>query len=202
MLEQLALESDRRTCTTLEEDSKTIACLLLTSDTTVVFDLAREGIQGWWFGLPGLLIAGAAYVHYSSDAHMNKRRRAFLIIGAGFGLLFFVLSSVFAVLQYSSFRRALKTGRYVQVEGLVEDFVSGRSRKPYRNESFLVDGHRISYSPSEVTGGYNKFSTPKGPIFEGQRVRVRLVGKTVVYLALLPRETSEPVPTGTRQLQR
>ena len=160
------------------------------SDSTVVFDLARDGIQGWWFGLPGLLIAGVCYALYTSELHTRSARRSFQKFGIGFGLLFFAFNSVFTVLRHWSFTRAIQNRQYQQVEGIVQDFTPGQPQKPARRESFVVDGHRISYSPFEITGGYAKFSTPQGPIFQGQRVRVRLVGETVVYLEILPRQAT------------
>jgi len=90
------------------------------------------------------------------------------------------------VIAYDSCRKAvmaLRDGQYAVVEGYVSDFVpmphSGHSM-----ESFVVQGHRFSYSDYVVSAGFNNTASHGGPIREGLYVRVTYTNDVILRLEI------------------
>ena len=83
--------------------------------------------------------------------------------------------------EYAGIRRALRDSTYVVVEGVVTEFVPGRT-DGHPAESFVVNGHRYEYSPYIVTSGFSQIQPLGGPIHEGLLVRIADVDGTIARL--------------------
>ena len=89
-------------------------------------------------------------------------------------------------LNYSLYARlhdAVDRKEYRVVEGRVTEFVP----MPYQghaNESFVVSGHRFSYSDYDLTKGFNWTQSHGGPIRENLQVRITYVDDSIVKLEI------------------
>ena len=108
------------------------------------------------------------------------------------GWIFVIFSSLWTLgascglyAEYAGLRSALRTGSYLTVEGVVTEFVPGRS-DGHPAESFVVNGHRYEYSPYIVTSGFSQIQSHGGPIREGLRVRIADVDGTIARLEVAP----------------
>ncbi len=73
--------------------------------------------------------------------------------------------------QRSEAHAALRTGAYIEVEGVVEGLVP----MPYEGhaeERFTVGGVTFAYSPFHPNGGFDHTVSHGGPIREGQHVKI------------------------------
>jgi hypothetical protein len=67
--------------------------------------------------------------------------------------------------------------------GTVTEFVPGRADGK-RSESFVVNGHRFTYSEWIIEAGFNHTAGRGGPMREGLNVRITFVGDSIVKLEL------------------
>jgi hypothetical protein len=98
-----------------------------------------------------------------------------------FALLWTLGTLVVSVAEYRYVMNALYDGRYRIIEGPVTDFVP----MPYEGhlqESFVVGGHRFSYSDYIVTAGFHNTASHGGPIREGLYVRVSYLDNLILRL--------------------
>lgn len=157
-----------------------------------VFDAANQGYTTWWFPAFGLIFvcAGALLVF---KAPLMQRVMPHGLQGRArkFFSWFFLIFAVLWVLgtfvsTYHGYRTAateLREGQYAVVEGPVTDFVP----MPYTGhseESFVVGGHRFSYSDYIVTSGFHNTASHGGPIHDGLYVRITYVGNTILKLEI------------------
>ena len=102
------------------------------------------------------------YRLFGSSEIQRKGTTIFVIF---FGLLLFG-AGMLNYFNFAKLRRAAREGKYEVVEGEVREFVP----MPYTghaNESFVVKGHRFSYSDYDLTKGFNQTQSHGGPIRDG-----------------------------------
>lgn len=105
-----------------------------------------------------------------------------------FSWVFLIVTVTFTIVifanTYSAYQAtvtALDHGQYSVIEGQVTNFVP----MPYEghsDESFVVKGHRFSYSDYILTPGFHNTASHGGPIHEGLYVRVTYVGNLILRL--------------------
>jgi hypothetical protein len=170
-----------------------------------IFDAAHQGYATWWFPAAGLVgvFVGALYVFkpalmlsMSRGAQFVSKPTMFRSLSDGsqgaankiiswclliFALLWTLGTFVFTFAEYRYVVNALNEGRYAIVEGPVTGFVP----MPYEGhsqESFVVGGHRFSYSENIITSGFHNTASHGGPIREGLYVRVSYLGNLILRL--------------------
>jgi hypothetical protein len=97
------------------------------------------------------------------------------------GLCYWFGGGAITYVDYSEARTALATHHFSIVEGRVANFAPA-SANGRRNESFIVNGKKFSYSQYVLTAGFNTVSAEGGPIHEGAYVRVSYVGDEILRL--------------------
>jgi len=154
----------------------------------VVFDLRRQWPADWW--LPVLPPIGVYVLLRSAAARKARESRAypvmkFLFIGfAVFLPLCFAAGTTYV---YTRLRAALDGGNARWVEGTVTGFVPQvwATKLP---EQFVVvtptGRYEYSYSANIGRGGYNGSSFHRGPLRDGQRVRIADVDGVIVVLEI------------------
>jgi hypothetical protein len=155
---------------------------------TTFFDVTNTTYGNWWFGLVGLVFVGVGILMIRNPG-LFRQSPAFV---RGFGWFFVVFASLWTIgasmgpyQEYQGLRRAVRDHTYLVVEGIVTDFVPGRS-DGHPPESFNVAGHRYSYSPYVVTSGFNQITARGGPIRPGLRVRIADVHGVMARLEVAP----------------
>jgi hypothetical protein len=145
-----------------------------------VFDVAQEGYSTSWFPAFGLIfvIVGALQIFAPNLMRRISSKRYRGSFGIFFNWAFFLFALMWTggtfastYWQYREATAALRDGNYAIVEGPVTNFVP----MPYTGhamESFLVQGHRFSYSDYVVTIGFHNTASHGGPIRGGLYVRV------------------------------
>lgn len=161
--------------------------LLSTKNYQTVYDLAHTGYQHWLEMVGGLIFVVVGLVLFvrrkenptSFPEHWTRLGPLFVMF---FGILWI---GVFA-LNYSLYARlhnAVGREEYRTVEGRVTEFIP----MPYEghaDESFVVNGHRFSYSDYDLTKGFNWTQSHGGPIREGLQVRIAYVDDSIVKLEI------------------
>src|SRR5687768_7201522 len=124
----------------------------------VVFDAGQAGYRQ--LGLPAvpLFIAAVGTVVLifrgkDKSSSQTDQTRWFLYCFIGFSLLIATVAFVGTFTQYWRLREALRTGRFLVVEGEVVDFVP-MPVHGHADESFTVNGRRYKYSDYEVSAGF------------------------------------------------
>lgn len=137
----------------------------------VVFDAAEAGYRYWYvpalFSILLLVIGGVL-------AHDTKRFRRMagvvgLVAAPMMGLLIFYATYS----NYARIRDALRSGDFVIVEGVVEDFRPGNHN--IEEQFTITSGGRnfsYAYSPSRLKGGFDLTFAQHGPVRPGIRVRI------------------------------
>jgi hypothetical protein len=157
-----------------------------------VFDAAHQGYGIWAFLGIGLILMAVGILLVGAPGLMLK----FLPLGLQgqsrkiFGWVFLSVAVTFTVVifanTYSAYQAtvtALDHGQYSVIEGQVTNFVP----MPYEghsDESFVVKGHRFSYSDYKLTPGFHNTASHGGPIHEGLYVRVTYVGGLILRLEI------------------
>jgi hypothetical protein len=157
----------------------------------VYYDIQQVIYPAWWVMAVGLLIIsiGATLFLARNNKVFNSvfessgfQKTVMPIFAIIFGMIWVALG----MLSYPTFaglRNAARDGRYEVVEGQVREFVP----MPYEGharESFVVDGHRFSYSDYDLTMGFNQSRSHGGPIREGLQVRIAHVDGKIVKLEI------------------
>jgi hypothetical protein len=139
------------------------------SDTVyrLVFDARVAGFHPDPNPLTALIgvAVGLLWVRYGN----RGRERA---LGAVFAAVAFLIFAVVLGVEYedhSRIVRALGDGCYVEIEGIVEDFVSGAAHRP---ETFRVGSRHFEYAPFEQSAGYRRTQPEGGVIRPGLKVRI------------------------------
>jgi hypothetical protein len=130
--------------------------------------------------------AGLLWVRYGE----RGRERALGAVFAVSALLIFVVVLGIEYEDYSRIVRALSDGRYVLIEGTVEDFVSVAAHRP---ETFRVDARHFEYAPFEESAGYRRTQPEGGVIRPGLKVRICDVDGAIERLEIA--KEIEPPPT-------
>ncbi|MFY9763350.1 MAG: hypothetical protein WB772_21060 [Xanthobacteraceae bacterium] len=157
-----------------------------------VFDAADQGyiVTAGWFPAFGLIFVclGALMIFAPGimdrilpSGPQGKARRIFSWCLLIFAVLWTVINFAATYREYRTAVTALRGGEYAIVEGPVTDFVP----MPYAGhsmESFVVGGHRFSYSDYGVTSGFHNTASHGGPIHDGLHVRISYVGNLILRL--------------------
>lgn len=120
--------------------------------------------------------------------------RKMLRIFAGMALFFLIVITIGMIKGYADIILRYKSGHYVEIEGIVEDYFFNRGKGPV--ETFTVDGIKFVCSDG-AEWGYRPTRDRGGVIAgNGQYVRIRYIpGKqknTIVYIAQLLPEAWRP----------
>jgi hypothetical protein len=157
----------------------------------VYYDIQQVAYPGWWVFAIALFFISAGAVaflarnnkKFSSRYRSSDLQRKVMPI---FAIIFGLLGVGAGWLNYSNFaelRDAARNGKAEVVEGQVKEFVP----MPYQghaNESFVVNGHRFSYSDYDLTKGFNQSQSHGGPIKEGLQVRIEHVDGKIIKLEI------------------
>jgi hypothetical protein len=149
------------------------------------FDIAHEGYGAWWFpaiGLVLVLVSGLFVLNPTLAILLGiwgRPKKLFSWVFLGFSVLWTVMTFGITYREYRAAATALKEGRYLVAEGLVENFVSGP-----KQESFTVGNRSFSYADSVVTAGFRHTASHGGPVHEGLYVRVTYVGNLILRLEI------------------
>ena len=147
----------------------------------IVFDAIDAGYRNWRVPAFGLIFVfvGCALIPFR---HQLKRPW-FPFIFTGFALLWVSVAFVVTFSDYWEVSQALRTGRFVIVEGTVTDF-EPMPREGHAMESFVVTRHRYEYSDYVITAGFNNTQSHGGPIQNGLRVRITDVRGKIARLEI------------------
>ncbi|HUJ93569.1 MAG TPA: hypothetical protein VLW46_01240 [Candidatus Bathyarchaeia archaeon] len=142
-----------------------------------VFEITQKPYEWWWpaFGLIFIVI-GVVVIKFGPKLDLNKRTFAIppKLIGWGFVVFASCWTSIAFASTYSSYRRLLqtyRTGRYLVVEGIVQDF-HPMPYEGHQNECFSVQREWFCYSDYAVQAGFNQSASHGGPIRQGLPVRI------------------------------
>ena len=136
-----------------------------------LFDVSRDGIglAPWAFlamWLAGICAVGCALLTVRFSRLFLGIWLAFWSIAGGFGL-----GNVFY--QYAANVHALKTGRCATVEGPIREFHPQPPWAKGEYERFVVNGHKFSYSRTNLGGGGLRSSDGfRPPLLDGIWVKV------------------------------
>lgn len=151
-------------------------------DYYVAFDASQPNLGNWAFALIPLAVCliGAAMIAFNRRAKA-ERRRLLPYVGTFFGGVVFCLFVIRGVLEHERLTDRLQSGRFVVVEGVVENFVPMRAGgKGY--ERFVVAGHEYHYSENMPSFSFNQTRSSGGPIRPGIRVRIADVDGVIARL--------------------
>jgi hypothetical protein len=153
----------------------------------VYYDIQHVAYPGWWIFAVGLLFISAGVVgflarntpRFGSSMFQRKVMPIYIVI---FGLI----GIGAGWLNYSTFaelRDAARNGKTGVAEGQVKEFVPMPDHG-HGSESFVVNGHRFSYSDYDLTKGFNQSQSHGGPIREGLQVRIEHVDGKIIKLEI------------------
>lgn len=164
--------------------------MIQATDYQVVFDVGREGYRAWslvW-GLVLFTAVGTGWIlwrrSYPGPGGKWTQRvtpYAFLLVTVSAT----VIANVTAYLEYRGLVEGLRTGNYRLVVGRVEQF-DPMPWEGHKNESFVIDGHRYSYSDYDGSAGFNRTSSHGGPIRQGLSVRIADIHGVIARLEIAP----------------
>lgn len=125
----------------------------------------------------------------------TELERNMLRISAGIALFVAILFIIITIKRYADIILQYKNGHYVEIEGVVEDYILNRARGPV--ETFTVDGVKFVCSDGASWGYRPNRNGGNAITGNGQYVRIRYIpGKqenTIVYIAqLLPENVHSP----------
>jgi hypothetical protein len=155
-----------------------------------VFDAGQQGYATGWFPAFGLIFVAVGALLVFRPALMQRlapsglqgtARKIFSWFFFVFALLWTAGTFLGTFLQYRAVISDLGTGRYSVVEGPVTNFVP-MPHTGHSEESFMVKGHRFSYSDYVVTPGFHNTASHGGPIREGLYVRITYSGNQILRL--------------------
>jgi hypothetical protein len=154
----------------------------------VVYDVTTQGYRDWTFvgGFLLFLAVGMGWILWHRRFPGVRRdwlHRSAPYLFTGITLFIMSVANVTIYRDYRELTRRLRTGEYQVVEGRVEEF-DPMPWEGHKNESFVVDGHRYSYSDYDASPGFNSTSSHGGPIREGLRVRIADVDGVIARLEI------------------
>jgi hypothetical protein len=157
----------------------------MSPEYATAFDVMETGYRALWFPSAVLILAvliTMVGLAIGNARGMPRRKVRMTIVPiVVIGLLGALLVSWNALSDYRRLRKALTSGHYKVVEGVVTQFVPGDD---HRWESFVVDGRKYSYSWSTVSVAYNRTKRHGGTIQNGVRVRIADVGGEIARLEI------------------
>lgn len=153
---------------------------------SLVFDVAEAGYRYWW--LPsigiGLAIAFSLCASLKKILPISQKKILLLRLGSAFCLLWSIILFISTYSDYAHMRNSLMAGNYKILEGTIMDFVP-QAEGDHEPESFRINGHHLSYSFSTITAGFNQTRTHNGPIHEGQKARLAVVGDEIARVEIV-----------------
>lgn len=163
-----------------------------------VFDVARDGFGAWRFSATGLVgiaigIGMFVYFHRHPDPRRGKYRPAFGVLIASYSVWWTITSFGSTHGEYARMRDALRTGKFVVVEGVVRDYKPAPA-EGHAYEEFDVAGHQYSFSDYVIIAGYHKSQSHGGVIHEGLQVRIADVGGQIARLEIRRSGENMPAP--------
>jgi hypothetical protein len=150
-------------------------------DFRTVFDAAEGGYGGGFFVLIGLglMAASGALAAYPWLAGSYHWKRSYYVYSFAFATIWTVVAFGATYHQYVEQRRALASGHFSVVEGIVTDF-----SPTSRGGTFVVAGRKFSYSRYGTTGGYTTENSKGEPPKNGTHIRVTHIGDTILRLEI------------------
>lgn len=149
-----------------------------------IFDAGTAVYWQWVFALLGVpfLVAGVALLRaYRATPTPEKRPLGCLAVVVG---LIFPISSVrLTYSEYQDLKSSLERGRFIVVEGAVEDF-DPKLPGERGMETFVVAGRRYAYTDAALTAAFNQTRAKGGPIEAGLRVRIADVDGKIARLEI------------------
>jgi len=154
----------------------------------VVFDVSTEGYRGWAFvlGLLFFLTVGVGWILWSRQFPDPRHRwfqRSRPYVFTAFTLCVMSGLNINMYREYRLLTGRLQAGNYQVVEGEVEEF-DPMPWEGHKDESFVVAGHRYSYSDYDGSAGFNRTSSHGGPIRQGLRVRIADIDGVIARLEI------------------
>ena len=157
----------------------------------VLFETSYIGSPGVWFSTISFFVFFIfAFFKFRKDNTIEKDNR--IIITASI-IAIMIMCTIFMIIKYANTAVRYKSGNYVEIEGVVQDYFSnlGSTRGPV--ESFTLDGVKFVCS-DDVTCGYSPSRKNGGVIAgNGQHLRIRYIpggqDNVIVYIEqLMPEE--------------
>jgi hypothetical protein len=148
----------------------------------VLFDVLSEEPPN--VGTPlwiAVLVLVAATLSFCVTRLMGRRMPVGIAIAMTTFALLLIVACRITVWRFNNFVRAYREGRYVVVEGTVDNFMS-LNKFGHGKESFDVNGRHFTYSDFIDTPGFHKAAMFGGPIRSGMRVRIYSVGGQIARL--------------------
>jgi hypothetical protein len=154
-----------------------------------IFDISREGLSHLLLAHWMVLTIPWIFV-YSSMIWVLDRGNIRIKISMGLRyvlLVLFVSLAVFGIYMttsdYLDFRNALDENKCSVVTGVVTNF-DPMPWGGHKEESFLVNGLKFSYSNFEPSVGFNNSASHGGPIRDGLNVRIHYLDGKILRLEL------------------
>lgn len=153
----------------------------------LVFDASAVHYPIWRWMAPWLVAAAVGAILLRWPGVYGPKRRRFmrlfgaLLIAAGLGGAVWIWRA--SVGQRERVLAALRGGRYVAVEGVVQHFRPGAADS-HPPEEFDVGGRHYRYAPSELLYGFSQVAGAGGPVREGLRVRIADVDGLIARLEI------------------
>ncbi len=155
----------------------------------LVYDVAAAGYTDWWFpaaGLIGLAVFGFGLYRALRDEEPLQRSWIY-ILGLPF-LTVWVLGAFWGTYgDYTSIRDRLNSGRYILVEGVVQQFQDGDAGDHDPERWMVRSGdtvYRYSYVRSQLSPGFRHEAIHGGPIRNGLHVRIADVDGHIARLEI------------------
>jgi hypothetical protein len=154
----------------------------------LVFDVGMEGYRGWTLLWLFVLfsVVGAGWILLRRRYPTSRRSRLARIgpyLFTSVTVPAMLVGNITTYLEYRELISRLRTGEFKIVEGRVEQF-DPMPWEGHKNESFVVDGHRYSYSDYDGGVGFNRTSSHGGPIRQGLNVRIADINGVIARLEI------------------
>lgn len=146
----------------------------------LVFDVVQSGCQGCWFAANGLFPLAIGILIKKGLVRGIRFQAEFMIV---FSSLWIIWTFSSSYSDFTRMRNALLAHQYTLVEGTVTQ-LDPMSDKRHGGESFVVSGHRFSYSDHTSMAGFNHTHSHGGPIREGLQVRIADVEGKIARLEI------------------
>ncbi|MBX9747944.1 MAG: hypothetical protein K2X34_13645 [Hyphomonadaceae bacterium] len=146
----------------------------------VAYDAASAGFQGWPFVVVGLLLTAVSAAAAFAPAFRAQTipngihgpaRGCFAWVSFVLVLAWTIAATTSSISIHERMKAAAINNTCETVEGRVAEFRPGSPGGDI-HESFTIGGVRFSYSPTSITGGFNRSQSHGGPIREGLPVRI------------------------------
>jgi hypothetical protein len=135
-------------------------------DYQAVFDASQKG-YAWWLPFCALFFVLVGIMMRHSIMKQRLKTCSKFMIGGGttLGVILFLLTFI----PYNEAQTALKEKRSSVIEGIVDNFHTGKG------ESFSVNSIPFRYAAARITPGFNTVRADGGPIRSGIYVRIHYI---------------------------